>query len=108
VLTATAYAFLQGERLRRRRDTLTFPQARAVITDILTAHYLLTHRRQLKMLLELAELPLRIYKSRTSRHHCVEPERPHKESGSRRCPMVQPFPLRRRCTESDRDLWQPQ
>ena len=60
VLTAIAYAFLQGERLRRRRQTLTFPQARAVITDILTAHYFLTHRRQLKMLLELAEIPLRI------------------------------------------------
>jgi len=60
VLTAVAYAFLQGERLRRRRATLTFPQARAVITDILTAHYFLTHRRQLKMLLELAKIPLRI------------------------------------------------
>jgi SRSO17 transposase len=60
VLTAIAYAFLQGERLRGRRQTLTFPQARAVITDILTAHYFLTHRRQLKMLLELAEIPLRI------------------------------------------------
>jgi len=60
VLTAIAYAFLQGERLRHRRQTLTFPQARAVITDILTAHYFLTHRRQLKMLLELAEIPLRI------------------------------------------------
>jgi len=60
VLTASAYAFLQRERLRPRRHTLTFPQARAVITDILTAHYFLTHRRQLKMLLELAEMPLRI------------------------------------------------
>lgn len=60
VLTAVAYAFVQRERLRPRRHTLTFPQARAVITDILTAHYFLTHRRQLKMLLELAEMPLRI------------------------------------------------
>jgi SRSO17 transposase len=60
VLTAIAYAFLQRERLRPRRHTLTFPQARAVITDILTAHYFLTHRRQLKMLLDLAEMPLRI------------------------------------------------
>jgi len=59
-LTAIAYAFLQGERLRRRRHTLTFPQARAVITDILTAHYFLTHWRHLKMLLDLAEIPLRI------------------------------------------------
>jgi SRSO17 transposase len=59
-LTAIAYAFLQCERLRRRRHTLTFPQARAVITDILTAHYFLTHRRPLKMFLDLSEIPLRI------------------------------------------------
>ena len=32
---------------------------RAVITDILTAHYFLTHRRHLNMLLKLAEIPLR-------------------------------------------------
>ena len=60
VLTAIAYAFLQRERLRSRRHTLTFPQARAVITDILTAHYFLTHRRHLRMLLDLAQFPLRI------------------------------------------------
>jgi SRSO17 transposase len=60
VLTAIAYAFVQRERQRRRRHHLTFPQARAVITDILTAHYFLTHRRHLTMLLELAEIPLRI------------------------------------------------
>ena len=59
VLTAIAYAFIQRERQRRRRHPLTFPQARAVITDILTAHYFLTHRRHLHMLLKLAEIPLR-------------------------------------------------
>jgi SRSO17 transposase len=59
-LTAIAYAFIQRERQRRRRHALTFPQARAVITDILTAHYFLSHRRHLKMLLKLAEIPLRI------------------------------------------------
>ena len=59
VLTAIAYAFIQRERQRRRRHDLTFPQARAVITDILTAHYFLTHRQHLKMLLKLAEIPLR-------------------------------------------------
>ena len=59
VLTAIAYAFIQRERQRRRRHDLTFPQARAVITDILTAHYFLTHRRHLNMLLKLAEIPLR-------------------------------------------------
>jgi len=60
VLTALAYAFLQRERQRRRRHDLTFPQARAVMTDILTAHYFLTHRRHLNMLIKLAEMPLRI------------------------------------------------
>jgi SRSO17 transposase len=60
VLTAIAYAFLQRERLRPRRHTLTSPQARDVITDSLTAHYSLTHRRQLKVLLDLAEIPLRV------------------------------------------------
>ncbi|MEI6670383.1 MAG: IS701 family transposase [Acidobacteriota bacterium] len=59
VLTAIAYAFIQRERQRQRRHPLTFPQARAVITDILTAHYFLTHRRHLHMLLKLAEIPLR-------------------------------------------------
>ena len=59
VLTAIAYAFIQRERQRRRRHPLTFPQARAVITDILTAHYFLNHRRHLHMLLQLAEIPLR-------------------------------------------------
>ena len=53
VLTAIAYAFLQRQRFRHRRHTLTLPQARAVITDILTAHYFLTHRRHLNMLLTL-------------------------------------------------------
>ena len=59
VLTAIAYAFIQRERQRRGRHPLTFPQARAVITDILTAHYFLSHRRHLNMLLKLAEIPLR-------------------------------------------------
>jgi len=60
VLTAIAYAFIQRERLRRHAQGLTFPQVRAVITDILTAYYFLTHRRHLHMLLKLAEIPLRI------------------------------------------------
>jgi SRSO17 transposase len=64
VLTAIAYAFLQQERLRRRRSDLTFPQARAVITDILTAHYLITHPRYLDLMLKLKEIELRIWWSR--------------------------------------------
>ena len=38
-LTALAYAFLQVERQRHGTARLTFPQARAVMTDILTAFY---------------------------------------------------------------------
>ena len=60
VLTAFAYAFPQRERLCPRRHTLTFPQARSVITNILIAHYFLMHRQQLKTLLDLAEMTLRI------------------------------------------------
>ena len=59
VLTAVAYAFLQQERLRRRRSDLTFPKARAVMTDILTAHYLITHPRYLNLMLKLKEIQLR-------------------------------------------------
>ena len=59
-LTALAYAFLQGERLRHGTSRLTFPRARAVMTDILTAYYFVTHQRKLKMLLKLAEIPLKI------------------------------------------------
>ena len=60
VLTAVAYAFLQQERLRRRRADLTFPKARAVMTDILTAHYLITHPRYLDLMLKLKDIQLRI------------------------------------------------
>jgi len=59
-LTALAYAFLQIERQRHGTSRLTFPRARAVMTDILTAYYFVTHQRTLKMLLKLAEIPLRI------------------------------------------------
>jgi len=59
-LTALAYAFLQVERQRHGPSRLTFPRARAVMTDVLTAYYFITHQRKLKMLLKLAEIPLRI------------------------------------------------
>ena len=58
-LTAIAYAFLQQERLRRGRSDLTFPKVRAVITEILTAHYLITHPRYLDIMLKLKEIQLR-------------------------------------------------
>jgi len=59
-LVALAHAFLQTERRRRGPTRLTFPQARAVMTDILTAYHFVTHQRKVKMLLKLAEFPLRI------------------------------------------------
>lgn len=58
-LTALAYAFLQQERLRRGRSDLTFPKIKAVITEILTAHYLITHPRYLDIMLKLKEIQLR-------------------------------------------------
>jgi SRSO17 transposase len=58
-LAALAYAFLQQERLRRGRTDLTFPKVKAVITEILTAHYLITHPRYLDIMLKLKEIQLR-------------------------------------------------
>jgi SRSO17 transposase len=60
VLTAVAYAFLQRERQRPRSRGLTFPQVRAVMTDILTAHYFITHPRYLDLMLKLKDVELRI------------------------------------------------
>ena len=57
--TALAYAFLQGERTRRQHRGLTLPKVRAVIQDILSAHYLLTHPRQKKWMLDLRKVELR-------------------------------------------------
>ena len=58
-LSAIAYAFLQQERLRRGRSDLTFPKVKAVITEILTAHYLVTHPRYFDIMLKLKEIQLR-------------------------------------------------
>jgi hypothetical protein len=54
--TAVAYAFLQCEHQRRRNHGLTFPQVRAVVTDILTAHYFITHPRYLDLMLNLRNI----------------------------------------------------
>jgi SRSO17 transposase len=59
-LVALAHTFLQTERRRRGPTRLTFRQARVVMTDILTAYHFVTHQRKVKMLLKLAEFPLRI------------------------------------------------
>jgi SRSO17 transposase len=60
VLTAIAYSFLQNERRRRRQTHLTLPQVRAVIQEVLTAHFFMSQPHYLKWMLKLKEVELRI------------------------------------------------
>ena len=60
VLTALAYAWLQVERSRRGARLPSLPVARAVITEILTAHFFVTHPHYLDTMLKLREITLRI------------------------------------------------
>jgi SRSO17 transposase len=60
VLTALAYAWLQTARGRRGARLPTLPIARAVITEILTAHFFVTHPHYLNTMLKLREISLRI------------------------------------------------
>jgi len=60
VLTALAYAWLQAERRRRGARLPSLPLARAVITEILTAHFFVTHPHYLDTMLKLREISLRI------------------------------------------------
>jgi SRSO17 transposase len=60
VLTALAYAWLQHERRRRGARLPTLPVARAVFTEILTAHFFVTQPHYLKTMQKLAEMNLRI------------------------------------------------
>jgi SRSO17 transposase len=60
VLTALAYAWLQHERRRAGARVPTLPVARAVITEILTAHFFVTRPHYLKTMQKLAEINLRI------------------------------------------------
>lgn len=60
VLTALAYAWLQHERGRRGARLPTLPVARAAITEILTAHFFVTHPHYLDTMLKLREIQLRI------------------------------------------------
>ena len=59
VLTALAYSFLQTERRRRGQTPLTLPQVRAVIQEVLTAHFFMTQPHYLKWMLKLKEVELR-------------------------------------------------
>jgi SRSO17 transposase len=60
VLTALAYSFLQGERRQRPRLRLTLPHVRAVMQDVLTAHFFITQPRYLKWMLKLKDVNLRL------------------------------------------------
>jgi SRSO17 transposase len=61
VLTAVAYAFIQTERMRRDADPgLTFPGARAFVTEIFTALLFAQKPHYLKRIQELAKIQLRI------------------------------------------------
>ena len=59
VLTALAYSFLQNERRRRGQQHLTLPRVRAVIQEVLTAHFFITQPHYLKWMLTLKEVELR-------------------------------------------------
>ena len=60
VLTALAYTWLQCERHRRGTHLPTLPIVRAVITEILTAHFFVTRPHYLRTMQKLAEIDLRI------------------------------------------------
>jgi len=60
VLTALAYAWLQLERRRRGAQLPSLPVARAIITEILTAHFFVTHPHYLDTMLKLRDISLRI------------------------------------------------
>jgi len=60
VLTALAYAWLQVERRRRGAQLPSLPVARAIITEILTAHFFVTHPHYLNTMLKLRDISLRI------------------------------------------------
>jgi SRSO17 transposase len=59
VLTAIAYAFLQSERRRRGQTHLTLPRVRAVIQEVLTAHFFMTQPHYLKWMLTLKDVEMR-------------------------------------------------
>jgi SRSO17 transposase len=60
VLTALAYAWLQHERRRDPARLPTLPIARAVFTEILTAHFFVTQPGYLERMLKFKEIALRI------------------------------------------------
>ena len=59
VLTAIAYSFLQSERRRRGQTHLTLPRVRAVIQEVLTAHFFMTQPHYLQWMLKLKDVEMR-------------------------------------------------
>ena len=59
-LTALAYSFLQIERQRADTRSLTLPRVRAIIREVLTAHFFVTQPHYLKRMLALQSVVLRI------------------------------------------------
>ncbi len=59
-LTALAYTFLQVERRRPASRALTLPHVRAIIREVLTAHFFVTRPHYLKRMLALKDVVLRI------------------------------------------------
>ena len=60
LLTALAYTWLQHERRRAGTRLPSLPVARAVITEVLTAHFFVTHPHYLQTMMKFKEFHLRI------------------------------------------------
>jgi SRSO17 transposase len=60
LLTALAYTWLQHERRRAGTRLPSLPVARAVITEVLTAHFFATHPQYLETMMKFRDFHLRI------------------------------------------------
>jgi SRSO17 transposase len=60
LLTALAYTWLQHERRRAGARLPSLPMARAVITEVLTAHFFVTHPQYLETMAKFRDFHLRI------------------------------------------------
>jgi SRSO17 transposase len=59
-LIAVAYTFLQVERQRHPARNLTLPRVRAILQEVLTAHFFVTRPHYLQRMLKLQQVSLRI------------------------------------------------
>ncbi len=59
-LIAVAYTFLQVERQRGPSRDLTLPRVRAILQEVLTAHFFVTRPHYLQRMLKLQQVSLRI------------------------------------------------